>query len=117
MKNYKIITYDENSKVIIFINNLDDIYYMYEEIYSEFSKKYGKEFSIIIDLFLRNGFSFNRFAMLNFKDETTVDSVIINPGDISEESKRDIRDYLKNNLQLLENSCLTKSMKDFVINH
>lgn len=114
MKNYEYVGNTQYLTPVIFINTLDDVYYLYSDIYNEFSIKYGKNFEIIIDLFLRNGFSFNRFVKIIFTNED-VRSEIINPLSIDEEIKSKIRMYLKDNLDLLEQSTISNSVKDFII--
>ena len=115
MKNYEYIGLN-NKKPVIFINHLDDIYFMYSEIFRNFSVEYGNSFEVIADLFLRNGFSFNRFVRIIFKENEITKLEIVNPMDISDEIKIDIRNYLKKNIDLLENATLEKSIKDFILN-
>lgn len=77
--------------------------------------KNPKILTVVVDLFLRNGFSFNRFVELNF-DNGNYKLFIINPNEIPEVSKENIRKYLKNNINLLENSVLSKKAINFILN-
>ena len=99
---------------VILLTTVEDLYFSLEEIYDELAVSYGKTFSIIVDLFLRNGFSFNRFIELNFYDKEKYTSNIVNPRDVSEEAKRKIVKHLKGNLELLYNSALSKNTIDFI---
>ncbi len=117
MQEYKLFHFeDEQKDNIIFINSTDDLYELIKTIYEDLSKIYGTNFSIVVDLFLRNGFSFNRFVELKFYNGNHK-SYIINPSDISEKSKETIRAYLKSNTALLENSALSKKTIDFVLHY
>ena len=67
MEDYKLFNFeDEQKNNIIFINSTDDLYDLTGIIYKDLSKVYGTTFSVVVDLFLRNGFSFNRFIELKF---------------------------------------------------
>ena len=68
-----------------------------------------------MDLFLRNGYSFNRYVLLNF-EEGNYNSVIINPNDVSETSKKKIKQYLRTNEDILNNGTLTNSTITYVLN-
>lgn len=114
MQEYKIFHFDNeiNSKVV-FINGMEDLHFLVDYIYKDISKDNGTNFSVLVDLFLRNGFSFNRYVLLSF-DKGKYKSMIINPNDVSEEIKRNVRNYLKNNSKVLDNSSLPKKMIDFI---
>ncbi len=115
MEEYKLFCFeDEKKNNIVFINSTDDLYDLTDIIYNELSKTYGTTFSIVADLFLRNGFSFNRFVELKF-DNGNYKSYIINSSDISEKAKETIRSYLRNNSILLEDSSLSKKIIDFIL--
>jgi hypothetical protein len=116
MEDYKLFNFnDEQKKTIIFINSTEDLYNLTSTIYNDLSRVYGTSFSVVVDLFLRNGFSFNRFVELNF-DNGNYKLFIINPNEIPEVSKENIRKYLKNNINLLENSVLSKKAINFILN-
>ncbi|MDL2280851.1 type II toxin-antitoxin system RnlB family antitoxin [Selenomonadales bacterium OttesenSCG-928-I06] len=99
---------------VVFLKTVDDLYFFLGNIYDDLAISYGKTFTIIVDLFLQNGFSFNRFVELNFYDKETYTSSIVNPRDVSEEAKRKIAEYLKNHSELLYNSALSKNTIDFI---
>lgn len=114
MQEYKIFHFDnETNNEVVFINSVEDLHFLVDDIYNDISKNNGTNFSVLVDLFLRNGFSFNRYVLLSF-DNGKYKSMIINPNDVSEEIKRNIRNYLKSNSKLLDNSSLPKKMTDFI---
>lgn len=116
MKEYEVFFFeDEVNKNYIFLNNVDDLYFVIEDIYDNLSKTQGNKFSVLVDLFLRNGYSFNRYVLLNF-EEGNYNSVIINPNDVSETSKKKIKQYLKTNVDILNNGTLTNSTISYVLN-
>lgn len=115
MKEYEIFNFDENiNNNFIFMNTVEDIYYFIEEIYNDLYKTRGKKFSVIIDLFLQNGFSFNRFIMIKFKDKNSYKSFIVNSQEIPDVIKRKINQYLKSHSELLEESALDRKTVEFV---
>jgi hypothetical protein len=112
VKDFTVFQFDDD--ILIFVNSTEDIYFLYDMVYDELSGSLGENFSVIVDLFLRNGFSFNRFISLSFNGRSKVKSQIINPRDISEELKFNIRLYLKNNLMLFEECSLPKKIISFI---
>lgn len=115
MKEYEIFKFDDDiNKDVVLITSTEDLYYLQENIYDELSKLNGENFSVLIDLFLRNGFSFNRFVSLHFKNKNNCKSLIVNPRDVSDDIKLEIRDYLKSNTSILEGSALTQKIINFV---
>lgn len=115
MKEYEIFNLDENiNNNFIFMNTVEDIYYFMEEIYDDLYKMNGKKFSVIIDLFLQNGFSFNRFIMVQFEDKNKYQSFIVNSQEIPDIIKRKINQYLKMHYELLEESALDRKTIEFV---
>lgn len=116
MKEYEIFKFEnEVDKYIILITSTEDLYFLEDDIYEEMKEKCGTKFSIIIDLFLRNGFSFNRFVSLNYNGKDNKKSFIINPRDISEQIKNKIRSYLIDNEDLLADSALPKCTIEFMM--
>jgi len=116
MKEYEVFNFEEDvNKNYVFLNNVDDLYFFTEDIYNNFSKTQGNKFSVLVDLFLRNGYSFNRYILLNF-DNGNYNSIVINPNDVSESSKKRIKQYLKKNTDILNNGTLTQSVVNFVLN-
>lgn len=73
MKDYKIFEFEDDiNHNVAFINTTEDLYFIKDYIYDELSKVNGNEFEILVDLFLRNGFSFNRFVLLNIRGKKNV---------------------------------------------
>jgi hypothetical protein len=105
---------ENDSHEVVLMTTVEDLYFSLENIYDDLSASYGKTFTIIVDLFLRNGFSFNRFTELNFCDRGNYTSSIVNPRDVSEEAKRKIAMYLQRHSELLYNSALSKNAIDFI---
>jgi len=114
MVNYKIFSIDGYDKDIVFLNTIEDLYFLKQEIFAKLSEKYGSKFNVIVDHFITNGFSFNRFSLLIFNGEENSSSYIINPREIPEEVKKSIILYLKENLDILEESSLPISIKEFI---
>ena len=115
MKEYIIFNFqDKKNETIVFMNTIEDMYYFIDDIYEEISKVKGTKFSVIIDLFLRNGFSFNRFAMLQFDGKESYNTFIINSYEVSDNVKKEIRQYLKSNNTLLDESALDNETIEFV---
>jgi len=115
MEEYKIFEFDDdvNDKVV-FITSTEDLYFLQDDIYNELSKTYGDNFTILVDLFLRNGFSFNRFVSLSYNGIEHCQSFIVNPREVSERIKLKISNYLKMHSDLLSNSALTQSTVNFI---
>ena len=110
MKNYVILTNNNSiNEYICFMNTVEDVEYSLDEITKDM-KDLGCT-RIIIDLFLTNGYSFNRFFEFN---STTNDFSIVNPRNIDNDIYNNINIYLKNNIQLLENSALSLAMKEII---
>lgn len=83
MKDYEIFKFENDiNEIVVFVTNTEDFYYIQNDIYNELSKTNGKDFSILIDLFLRNGFSFNRFVSLTFEGKEKCSTYIVNPRDV-----------------------------------
>lgn len=110
MKNYVILNNNNSiDEYICFMNTVEDVEYSLDEITKDM-KDLGCT-RIIIDLFLTNGYSFNRFFEFN---STTNDFSIVNPRNIDNDIYNNINIYLKNNIQLLENSALSLAMKEII---
>jgi len=116
MTEYKIFEFDDdvNDKVVL-ITCTEDLYFLQNDIYEELSKIEGEKFTVLVDLFLRNGFSFNRFVSLNYDGIDNCQSLIVNPREVSEEIKSKIRRYLKTHIELLNNSALTQGNINFMV--
>ncbi len=116
MKNFKVFNVDNFDKDVIFLNTIEDLYFIKDEIFQELSKKNGNNFKVIVDHFITNGFSFNRFSILIFNGKENTNSYIINPRDVPDQIKNQISSYLKQNLDILEKSSLPISIKEFIKN-
>ena len=115
MQEYEIFKFDDDiNEKVVFVKSTEDLYYLQDDIFEDLSKTNGENFSILVDLFLRNGFSFNRFASLNYKGKEQCWTYIVNPREVSEEIKLKVRNYLKTHKELFNNSALTKSAINFV---
>ena len=111
MKEYEVFKFEDDiNEKVVFVTNTEDLYYLQDDIFDEFSETNGEKFSILIDLFLRNG-----FVLLSFKGKEQCWTYIVNPRDVSDEIKIRARNYLMANQELLKNSALTKSTINFVI--
>lgn len=115
MQEYIRFTNDNLNKELLFINSTEDLYFLYNTIYDEMTQKYGEKFSVLVDLFLRNGFSYNRFVNIEFDSREKYKLTLVNQRDIPEDLKKEIRKYLKDNLDILDNSVLSKQTKSFII--
>jgi len=68
MREYKVFSFDDDiNKNVVLLTSTEDLYFLQDEIYDELSAINGENFTVLVDLFLRNGFSFNRFVSLCFK--------------------------------------------------
>lgn len=115
IKDYEIFSfYNEDNENVILLTTTEDLYFLEEKIYEELSIKYGENFSVLVDLFLRNGFSFNRFLTLKYKGRNNVKVSVKNPIDVSEKIKYKIRQYLRQNIDILNNSALSTRTIEFV---
>lgn len=115
MREYEVFEFadDINQKVVL-ITSIEDLYYLQKDIYDDLSKINGENFTVLVDLFLRNGFSFNRFISLDYKGKDECRTFIVNPREVSEDIKSRIRGYLKKHIELLNNSALSRNTIDFV---
>ena len=111
MKDFVILKNESSQEYICFINNVEDVEYFLEDISKEI-RTLGRT-KIIIDLFLTNGYSYNRFFEFNI---ITNELLLINPRNIDNEIYKTVAMYLKNNIQLLENSALYLALKKIVLN-
>lgn len=115
MKKYEYFKVNNEISIdYILPTSTNDVYFLYDEIYEKLSKQKGNRFDIIIDLIIRNGFTFNRFIILEF-NENKVTSRILNPREVSEEIKKNTKKYLQKNELLLLDSALPKSTIDFML--
>lgn len=110
MKDFVILNNDSSKEPVCFVNNVEDVEYYLDDISKEI-KALG-ETKIIIDLFLTNGYSYNRFFEFNSK---TKELLLINPRNIDNDTYKSINLYLKKNIQLLENSALSLALRNIIL--
>ena len=109
MKDFRIFKLNEYERYVLLVSN-EDIYFLYDKLKKELNNQ-----KIIIDLFYRNGFSFNRFIEIDFNKPQNQKSRIINPRFVSESIKNNTKEYFKNNENLLRKSSLSNGIKEFVL--
>lgn len=107
-----IILKNNNSpiKYICFMNTIEDIEYCLEDIKNEMAKL--GQTKILIDLFLSNGYSYNRFFEFNL---LTQDLSLVNPRNVDIITYNTINIYLRNNIEVLDNSALSLSLKSIIM--
>ena len=74
-----------------------------------YQKKKGDNFKIIVDLVIRDGFTSNRFIILEFINNV-VRSSVLNPNKISEAIKERTKKFFQENQYLLLENALSKSV-------
>lgn len=109
MKNYVLI---ENAKdqiinTFLLITSVDDFYYDLDQVLSELSAFYGPEFTIVIDHFITNGFSFNRFVRIDYNNEKYKKTLITN-SEINDFYDSKFIEYLRKHKDFLNESSLSK---------
>lgn len=82
---------------------------MYEKIQKEVKTE-----KILVDMFYRNGYSFNRFIELIFAEDNNLKTRILNPRCVSDDIKNNTHKYFIKNKELLDKSTLSKSVRSFV---
>jgi len=90
MKDFTILKNDSSGEFVCFINNVEDVEYYLNEISVEI-KALGKT-KIIIDLFLANGYSYNRFFEFN---SITNELLLINPRNINNDIYKNINIFME----------------------
>ena len=117
MEEYKIFTFEDDiNENVVFLNTTEDLYYLQDEIIENINNKNTRTTTVLVDLFLRNGFTFNRYVLLKFDKNGECRSFIINPREVSERIKAKIEEYLRNHVELLYSSSLSKKEIEFIIN-
>lgn len=109
MEKFKIFKINDYVKYVLLLSN-DDMYFMYNLI-----KEKSNSNKILVDMFYRNGFSFNRFIELEFNENNSVGSRIINPRCVPESIKEQTHNFFIKNTDYLEQSTLAKNVKLFMI--
>jgi len=110
MKTVEYFRLNEYIDYILFVSN-DDLYFSYDKIRN--IVKDNKKI-MLVDLFYRNGYSFNRFIELDFTDDLKVKSRLVNPREVPEDIKENTKKYFKTHYKLLERSTLVESVKNFI---
>lgn len=105
-----IKTRDSMRPYVCFINTVDDVYFFLDDIKEE-ATRLGME-HITIDLFLINGYAYNRF--FNYVINNS-DLSIVNPREIGDYVYESINKYISSNISLLEQSALSPAMQQIVI--
>ena len=117
MKKYELFVFeDEINEYVAFLKTTEDLYFFQQEIIKELNERKIEIKNVLVDLFLRNGHTFNRYILLKF-DEKRVKSYIINPREVSEKIKDKINEYLKKNDNLLYSSSLSRKEIEFIIDN
>ena len=109
MKSFKLFKLNEYESYVLLLSN-DDIYFLYDKI-----KKEAKTEKVLVDMFYRNGYSFNRFIELIFAEDNNVKTRILNPRCVSDNVKNNTHDYFYTNSNILEKSTLAISIKNFML--
>ena len=117
MEEYEIFTFEEdNNENVVFLNTTEDLYFLQDEIMEDIHRKNPNIKTVLVDMFLRNGFTFNRYILLKVDKNKKFRSFIINPREVSEKIKEKIEEYLKKHSDLLYTSSLSKKEIEFIIN-
>ena len=116
MGEYEVFTFEEDvNETVVFLNTTEDLYFLQDEIIEDINNKNSQAKTVLVDLFLRNGFTFNRYILLKFDKDKRCRSFIINPREVSEKIKIKIEDYLRNHNELLYSSSLSKKEIEFIM--
>lgn len=114
MGEYEIFTFEEDvNEFVVFLNTTEDLYFLQDEIMEKIS---SKNKTVLVDLFLRNGFTFNRYILLKIDSNNKFKSFIINPREVSEKIKKKVENYLKEHSELLYSSSLSQNEIEFIVN-
>jgi len=109
MKNYVLIdnAKDQIINTFLLITSVDDFYYDLDQVLSELSVVYGPEFTIVLDHFITNGFSFNRFVRIDYNNEKYKKTLITN-SEINDFYDNKFIEYLRKHKDFLNESSLSK---------
>ncbi len=115
MKNYVIFddVRDQLIKAYILVTSIDDIYFVIDDILTELSKTHGSIFSIIIDHFITNGFSFNRFSRIDYSNGSIKKSLVTSR-DINDFYDKNFVEFILNHKNILDESSLSKRTIDII---
>lgn len=117
MKNYVLIdnTKDQIINTFLLITSVDDFYYDLDQVLSELSAVYGQEFSIVLDHFITNGFSFNRFVRIDYNNEK-YKKTLITSSEINDTYDNKFIEYLRKHKNFLNESSLSKRTISIISN-
>jgi len=109
MKNYVLIdnAKDQIINTFLLITSVDDFYYDLDQALSELSAVYGPEFSIVLDHFITNGFSFNRFVRIDYNNDK-YKKTLITSSEINDFYDNKFIEYLRKHKDFLNESSLSK---------
>ena len=109
MENNVFLDPQNNSIIngIILLTTTEDFYYELDEVTDELIKKFGEKFTIIVDHFITNGFSFNRFGRIDYTNGSRKYSMV-NSREIDDEYDNLFKKYVKEHIDFLETSSLSK---------
>ena len=71
MGEYEIFTFEEDiNENVVFLNTTEDLYFLQDEIMENINIKNKQNKTVLVDLLLRNGFTFNRYILLKFYNKS-----------------------------------------------
>lgn len=94
-------------KAFLLITSVEDIYFELDTVMNNLSDIYGQKFSVIIDHFITNGFSFNRFARIDYSYKNLKKS-LVTYSEIGDFYENEFFEYLKKHSDFLSESSLSK---------
>jgi hypothetical protein len=117
MKNYVLIdnSVDQVINSFLLVTSVDDFYYELDQVMSELSETYGPEFSIVVDHFITNGFSFNRFVRIDYNNKK-YKKTFITSSEVNDYYDNKFIDYLRKNKEFLSDSSLSKRTISIITN-
>ena len=109
MKNYVLIdnVKDQIINAFLLITSVEDFYYEIDDAFIDLSAVYGPDFSIIIDHFITNGFSFNRFVRIDYSNGSYKKSLVTST-EVNDFYDNKFIEYLRKHKKLLNESSLSK---------
>lgn len=110
MEDFKYFKLNSGLEYILLVSN-EDPYFLYGEIYDILN---SDKKTILLDMFYRNGYSFNRFIELIFVKNGKTITRVVNPREVPEDVKINTNAYFNENYNLIEKSTLNKSTKEFI---
>lgn len=115
MAEFKLFQFEfENYNDVVLLTDTDDLYFTQKSIFCALEPSRGSNFKVLVDMFLRNGFSYNRFTLLEFYGSDKCNSFLINSRNVSANIKTQIRNYLNSKHELFSESSLSKATIDYL---